>query len=214
MGRTAWSRPFQSCCGRRSGSTCSGWRVRTTPPSGSRNRSTTANERLRRSLIGDLPRTGRTGQMQRGEIWFAATPGGDRPVLVLTRDPVAARTGSVVVAALTRHDVARPRVRTGADLGGRRRAKRLRRQFRQHPHRSPRSAPSPGGRTVGDEARGNVWSARSGDRLLKGDPFRCSAPPAIRRHHSGAQAPDRRHSGRGRLIAAAADIPERTAVSV
>ena len=40
--------------------------------------------------------------MQRGEIWFAATPGGDRPVLVLTRDPVADRTGAVVVAALTR----------------------------------------------------------------------------------------------------------------
>jgi mRNA interferase MazF len=40
--------------------------------------------------------------MQQGEIWFAATPGGDRPVLVLTRDPVAARVGSVVVAALTR----------------------------------------------------------------------------------------------------------------
>ena len=40
--------------------------------------------------------------MQRGDIWFAATPGGDRPVLVLTRDPVAARIGSVVVAALTR----------------------------------------------------------------------------------------------------------------
>jgi mRNA interferase MazF len=40
--------------------------------------------------------------MQRGEIWFAATPGGDRPVLVLTRDPVAERVGSVVVAALTR----------------------------------------------------------------------------------------------------------------
>jgi mRNA interferase MazF len=40
--------------------------------------------------------------MQRGEIWFAATPGGDRPVLVLTRDPVADRIGSVVVAALTR----------------------------------------------------------------------------------------------------------------
>jgi mRNA interferase MazF len=38
----------------------------------------------------------------RGEIWFAATPGGDRPVLVLTRDPVAERIGSVVVAALTR----------------------------------------------------------------------------------------------------------------
>ena len=40
--------------------------------------------------------------MQRGEVWFAATPGGDRPVLVVTRDPVAGRVGSVVVAALTR----------------------------------------------------------------------------------------------------------------
>jgi mRNA interferase MazF len=40
--------------------------------------------------------------MKRGEIWFAITPGGDRPVLVLTRDPVADRIGSVVVAALTR----------------------------------------------------------------------------------------------------------------
>jgi len=40
--------------------------------------------------------------MQRGEIWFAATPGGDRPVLIVTRDPVADRIGSVVVAALTR----------------------------------------------------------------------------------------------------------------
>lgn len=40
--------------------------------------------------------------MQRGEVWFAATPGGDRPVLVVTRDPVADRIGSVVVAALTR----------------------------------------------------------------------------------------------------------------
>ena len=40
--------------------------------------------------------------MRRGEIWFAATPGGDRPVLVLTRDPVADRIGSVVVAAVTR----------------------------------------------------------------------------------------------------------------
>ena len=40
--------------------------------------------------------------MQRGEIWFAATPGGDRPVLILTRDPVADRIGSVVVAAVTR----------------------------------------------------------------------------------------------------------------
>ena len=40
--------------------------------------------------------------MRKGEIWFAATPGGDRPVLVLTRDPVADRIGSVVVAILTR----------------------------------------------------------------------------------------------------------------
>lgn len=40
--------------------------------------------------------------MQRGEVWFAATPGGDRPVLVLTRDPVADRIGSVVVALITR----------------------------------------------------------------------------------------------------------------
>ncbi len=40
--------------------------------------------------------------MQRGEVWFASTPGGDRPVLVLTRDPVADRIGTVVVAALTR----------------------------------------------------------------------------------------------------------------
>ncbi len=40
--------------------------------------------------------------MLRGEIWFAATPGGDRPVLILTRDPVAGGIGSVVVAALTR----------------------------------------------------------------------------------------------------------------
>ena len=40
--------------------------------------------------------------IRRGEVWFAATPGGDRPVLVLTRDPVAERIGSVVVAALTR----------------------------------------------------------------------------------------------------------------
>ncbi|HJL89425.1 MAG TPA: type II toxin-antitoxin system PemK/MazF family toxin [Acidimicrobiales bacterium] len=40
--------------------------------------------------------------MQRGEVWFTATPGGDLPVLVLTRDPVADRIGHVVVALLTR----------------------------------------------------------------------------------------------------------------
>lgn len=40
--------------------------------------------------------------MVRGEVWWAATPGGDRPVLVLTRDPVADRIEGVVVAACTR----------------------------------------------------------------------------------------------------------------
>src|SRR5437016_10810240 len=40
--------------------------------------------------------------MVRGEVWWAATPGGDRPVLVLTRDPVADRVDAVVVAACTR----------------------------------------------------------------------------------------------------------------
>ncbi len=40
--------------------------------------------------------------MQRGEIWFADAPDGDRPVLVLTRDPVADRIDAVVVATLTR----------------------------------------------------------------------------------------------------------------
>ena len=40
--------------------------------------------------------------MVRGEIWWATTPGGDRPVLVLTRDPVADRIDAVVVAVCTR----------------------------------------------------------------------------------------------------------------
>ena len=40
--------------------------------------------------------------MVRGEVWWAATPAGDRPVLILTRDPVADRIGAVVVVALTR----------------------------------------------------------------------------------------------------------------
>lgn len=38
----------------------------------------------------------------RGEVWWAAAPGGDRPVLVLTRDPLADRLEAVVVAACTR----------------------------------------------------------------------------------------------------------------
>ena len=40
--------------------------------------------------------------MVRGEVWWAETPGGDRPVIVLTRDPVADRIEAVVVAACTR----------------------------------------------------------------------------------------------------------------
>lgn len=40
--------------------------------------------------------------MQRGEVWFALAPDGDRPVLVLTRDPVADRIAAVVIAVLTR----------------------------------------------------------------------------------------------------------------
>ncbi|MGH9028113.1 MAG: type II toxin-antitoxin system PemK/MazF family toxin [Acidimicrobiales bacterium] len=40
--------------------------------------------------------------MVRGEIWWAATPGGDRPVLVMTRDPVADRIAALVVVPCTR----------------------------------------------------------------------------------------------------------------
>ena len=54
------------------------------------------------SPIGEPRKTGSTGLTQHGEIRFAATPGGDRPVLVLTRDPVADRIGSIVDATLTR----------------------------------------------------------------------------------------------------------------
>lgn len=40
--------------------------------------------------------------MVRGEVWWADTPSGDRPVIILTRDPVADRIGAVVVVACTR----------------------------------------------------------------------------------------------------------------
>jgi mRNA interferase MazF len=40
--------------------------------------------------------------MVRGEIWWASAAGGDRPVVVMTRDPVADRINAVVVAACTR----------------------------------------------------------------------------------------------------------------
>jgi mRNA interferase MazF len=57
--------------------------------------------------------------MRRGEVWFAATPGGDRPVLILTRDPVADRIQSVVVAVLTRtrRDLVAELVLTALDDG-------------------------------------------------------------------------------------------------
>src|SRR5229473_6162469 len=80
----------------------SAWRARTTPPPGRSSPSTRVSDPWPRSRTGVQPRTGPTGPMKRGEVWFAATPGGDRPVLVLTRDPVAERIGAVVVAALTR----------------------------------------------------------------------------------------------------------------
>jgi mRNA interferase MazF len=45
---------------------------------------------------------GRHTAVVRGDVWWASVPGGDRPVLVLTRDPVADRIGAVVVAPFTR----------------------------------------------------------------------------------------------------------------
>jgi len=41
-------------------------------------------------------------ELKNGEIWFANLPSGDRPVLILTRDPVAEIIGSIVVAAISR----------------------------------------------------------------------------------------------------------------
>lgn len=74
----------------------------TTPRSGPAGPATLAELSLARSPTGARARIGPIGSMQRGEIWFVATPGGARPVLVLTHDPVADRIGAVVVAALTR----------------------------------------------------------------------------------------------------------------
>ena len=59
--------------------------------------------------------------MRRGEIWFAATPSGDRPVLVLTRDPVADRIDAVVVCS-THQNAPRPVLGTAPDRGLRRRS--------------------------------------------------------------------------------------------
>ena len=42
--------------------------------------------------------------MKRGEIWWAELPGpvGNRPVIILTRDAVLEKIGSIVVALVTR----------------------------------------------------------------------------------------------------------------
>jgi hypothetical protein len=42
------------------------------------------------------PKNGATWPLRRDELWLAGTPGGDRPVLVLTRGPVADRIGALV----------------------------------------------------------------------------------------------------------------------
>src|SRR5205085_5420680 len=101
-GPRRWGWIARRFCATRSIATWSRSAPNTMPTPGSACRSTRPSDRCLRSRTGDWRRTGRIGTMQRGEIWFAATPGGDRPVLVLTRDPVADHVGSVVVAALTR----------------------------------------------------------------------------------------------------------------
>jgi mRNA interferase MazF len=77
-----------------------------TQPFTMRSHSLQPNSLTLRIKLGYQKKIGRLGksEMRRGEIWFAETErGGDRPVLVLTRDPVAARIGAVVVAQLTTH---------------------------------------------------------------------------------------------------------------
>ena len=101
-GRNGSGSTVLSCCARLCGGTCCVWPAKTTQSPGPNPRSTKGRGHSRRSPIGGPPRIGRIGLVQRGEVWFAATPGGDRPVLVLTRDPVADRIGAVVVAAVTR----------------------------------------------------------------------------------------------------------------
>src|SRR5919108_876163 len=101
-GRIGWAWIAQSCFERPSGVTWSDYEANRMPRRGCACRPPRRSCRSGTLPIGGRLKTGRTGPMRRGEIWFAATPGGDRPVLVLTRDPVADRIDSVVVAALTR----------------------------------------------------------------------------------------------------------------
>ncbi len=128
--RSVWTGP--SSCGRLCVVISIGWRRRATMAGGTPSRSITESRRSPISPTGDPQRTGPIGlSMQRGEIWFAATPGGDRPVLVLTRDPVADRIGAVVVAA--RLERAAVCVRSSSSQQ-QMECRRQRRQLRQHQH--------------------------------------------------------------------------------
>lgn len=117
--------------------------------------------------IGRIGRTGPIGEIvRRGEVWFAVIgDGGDRPVLVLTRDPVADRIDRVVVAALTR-------TRRGlvseidSDRGRGRCAIGLCRLLRQRAHARPVGLPSSPRDVVRSAHSARVPSTPCGDRLL------------------------------------------------
>ena len=130
----------------------------------------------------------RRGQrrMKRGEIWFAATPGGDRPVLVLTRDPVTDRIGAVVVAALTRTE-AWTGVGTEAAAGPRRGAYRLRGELRQPAYRPARRL-APPSHAAYRAAHGGSLPRRRADVGL---PARQEAPHRDRRARRPAVSPVR-----------------------
>jgi mRNA-degrading endonuclease toxin of MazEF toxin-antitoxin module len=134
---------------------------------------------------------------------FAATPGGDRPVLVLTRDPVADRIGSVVVAALTR-------TRRG-----------LVSELRQRAHPAALDLPASGDAAVctADDARRSDAPRRA--RLLIGEPpsekisqvwlrYRRKgghcATWCLRRRHKQSAADDRLGTSGGGLLCGVSDF--------
>ena len=110
--------------------------------------------------------------MQRGEVWFAATSGGDRPVLILTRDPVADRIGSVVVAALTR---IRRGVVSELELNARKRrgTHRVCRYLRQPPHVAAGLSSTQGHPTWICPYGGSLSGPEGRNRLLAPSPNRC-----------------------------------------
>ncbi len=131
--------------------------------------------------------------MQRGEVWFAKTPGGDRPVLVLTRDPVADRIGSVVVAALDAHPSG-PGVGTRADSPGRRCTHRVCCELRQHPH-SPQDRISPADRTARCQSASRGLRSPSGRHgLLKVGLTDFPAPPTLNRDQESPSTVLQRHA--------------------